>query len=1003
MKKIISILACVCLLLSVVIVPVFAAETTATITFDDPAKATWSAEQQAWTENGITVTNNKAASTTNIDVSKQYSNPARFYKSSDLTVAYPGMTQIVFDSDGTSKYITALKDSIKEGTVTVASDKVTVVFDAPVDSYTINLTGGQVRLDALTVTAIVGEDACTHSETTATSNGNETHSITCNDCDETVSAAAACVDSDVNGVCDICGGTVAVPFDPTGKTPAEIVDAAYELEAGESFEKNVTLTGVITAVNTAYSEQYGNITVTIAVEGKEDKPIQCYRLAGEGAEDITVEDTITVTGILTSYKGTIQFAQGCTLDAVVKGELEIVIPEDPREIVDAAFALETGTSLLYEATLEGKIVEISDAYTEEYKNMTLTIEVEGTTGVHNLVCYRLKPAEGEDAAALKVNDVIAVTGTIKNYNGTVEFDSGCTFVLVEAYVEETFEGTDPEAPIELAVNESVPATLKEIKVPAAGTVFVKVADANGIFHVTSTTGACLLINGRTNQVEISDAYDLTLCGYEMVNIYNSGEETITLYVFLEAGAGEVFGTMENPEVLEFMENPYMPSFPPCAEALTELEAGNQGYFYKVIAPKDCIFVINVSASDDEWNTVGYQYNVTNNATSWQSDFIVKAPDADDYYDSLFVPVNAGDEIIINAGTFNPEDRWNAPAGTLSVSINTTTVGSSDYPAVLTETGTYSATVEAGSQGYYYEYTAEADGVVTVTMNDASWTYVVNNLTSYEYGDTQWSDSDPVVASTSVDVKEGDLISIMVATYDPADQWNAPAGTVNWTLSWSEKVADPIVPGVVTIDDVDAVAGEEFTVTIDISENPGIIGATFAVNYDADVLELVSATAGNFANESEEKDGAVLANYNFGPTENSPFIITWVDALAEENVDTNGVFVTLTFKVKANAAEGSTEISVTAEEIFDKDFNDVEFTVDSAIVNITAPEVTRVPGDVNEDGVIDGIDIILLVRHFNGWTVDINLDNADVNADGNVDGIDIILLVRYFNGWDVTLK
>lgn len=998
MKKIISILACVCLLLSVMIIPVSAAETTATITFDDPSKAQWSTSQQLWQENGITVTNNKAASTSNIDVAKKYSNPARFYKSSEVIVEYPSMTKLVIDHTGQQSKYVGWKDSFSDTNATAVADAntTTITFATPVDSFKFNSMSVQSRAFSITVYANAGageDDVCAHDETTATSNGDETHSVVCNACGETVKTAEECVDSDKNGACDTCTGAVELPFDPTGKTAAEIVDAAYALEVGESFETNATLTGVITAVNTAYSEQHGNVTVTIAVEGKEDKPIECYRLAGEGADTITVEDKITVTGILTNYNGKIEFKQGCTLDAVEKGDLVVVVPDDPKEIVDEAFALEAGASLLYEATLQGEVVEINTAYDEGYGNVTLTISVEGTDGMKDLLCYRLKAGEGADASTVKVGDIIEVTGNIKNYNGTIEYDNGCTFVMIKEYVEETFEGLDPEAPIELAVNESVPATLKEIKVPAAGTVFVKVADANGIFHVTSTTGACLLINGRSNQVEISDAYDLTLCGYEMVNIYNSGEETITLYVFLEAGAGEVFGTMDNPEVLEFMEDPYMPSSPPSAEARTELEAGNQGYFYKVIAPKDCILVINVSSSDADWKSVGYQYNVTNNATSWQSDFIVKAPDADDYYDSLFVPVKSGDEIIINAGTFNPEDRWNAPAGTLYVSINTTTVGSSDYPAVLTETGTYSATVEAGSQGYNYEYTAEADGVVTVTMNDANWTYVVHNLTSYKYGDTQWSDSDPVVPSTSVDVKEGDLISIMVSTYDPADPWTAPAGTVNWTLSFEEKVSNP---GVFSMADTEAYAGKEFTVAIDISNNPGIISAVLDIVYDKDVLELVKAEAGEFNNKTTSLEEEVDC-YFFSEDYSR---INWVDALAAENCVTNGTFAVLTFKVKEGAT-GETSISINFDEdnVFNKDLENVEFTATGATITIKE----GMPGDVNGDGSVDNKDYALLMQYLNGWDVELDLGVADVNGDGSVDNKDYALLMQFLNGWDVELK
>ena len=40
-------------------------------------------------------------------------------------------------------------------------------------------------------------------------------------------------------------------------------------------------------------------------------------------------------------------------------------------------------------------------------------------------CYRLT---GEGADKLAEGDVITVSGVIKNYKGTIEFDKGCTFV-----------------------------------------------------------------------------------------------------------------------------------------------------------------------------------------------------------------------------------------------------------------------------------------------------------------------------------------------------------------------------------------------------------------------------------------------------------------------------------------------------------------------------------------------------------------------------------------------
>ena len=56
-----------------------------------------------------------------------------------------------------------------------------------------------------------------------------------------------------------------------------------------------SLSGGIVSIPSAYSKDYGNITVNIQVGGLDDLIIQCYRLTG--GEDLKEGDTITVSGI----------------------------------------------------------------------------------------------------------------------------------------------------------------------------------------------------------------------------------------------------------------------------------------------------------------------------------------------------------------------------------------------------------------------------------------------------------------------------------------------------------------------------------------------------------------------------------------------------------------------------------------------------------------------------------------------------------------------------------
>ncbi len=214
------------------------------------------------------------------------------------------------------------------------------------------------------------------------------------------------------------------PEQPKPTTPAEIVDAAYALEVGAALEGTYTLTGKVTAVNTEYSEQYKNVTVTIAVEGKEDKPIECYRMIGDEAALVAKNDIITVTGVLKNYNGKIEFDAKCTLDARVPSAVEAPEPFDPTgktvaEILDAAFALGVGDKFAANCTLTGKVLRFDTPYSEQYGNVSVVIDVEGK----ELLCYRMI---GEEAALVAEGDTITVTGLIKNYNGTIEFDAKCT-------------------------------------------------------------------------------------------------------------------------------------------------------------------------------------------------------------------------------------------------------------------------------------------------------------------------------------------------------------------------------------------------------------------------------------------------------------------------------------------------------------------------------------------------------------------------------------------------
>ena len=219
------------------------------------------------------------------------------------------------------------------------------------------------------------------------------------------------------------------PTEPPAETAAEILTKLYALEAGEKLEGEYTLTGVITAVNTPFSTQYNNVTVTIVIDGDEARPVQCFRLEGEGSDKIKKGDTITVKGVLKNYNGTREFDAACKLVSIDKvGEVQDNPYKTTEEIMNALYALKDNETLVGPYTLTGKITTIDTAWSDQHSNITVTIIVDGYQD-KPVMCYRLA---GDGAKDLKEGDVITVTGDFKNYKGTYEFTQGCHLDSVTA-------------------------------------------------------------------------------------------------------------------------------------------------------------------------------------------------------------------------------------------------------------------------------------------------------------------------------------------------------------------------------------------------------------------------------------------------------------------------------------------------------------------------------------------------------------------------------------------
>ena len=178
-------------------------------------------------------------------------------------------------------------------------------------------------------------------------------------------------------------------------------------------------------------------------------------------------------------------------------------------------------------------------------------------------------------------------------------------------------------------------------------------------------------------------------------------------------------------------------------------------------------------------------------------------------------------------------------------------------------------------------------------------------------------------------------------------------------------------------------GETVTVDVSIAENPGICAFTLQVSYDETVLELVSI-------EHPEIGSNSIWNINGGK-------VSW---LSFSDTDYNGTLFTVTFKVADDAEEGTAAVTVLYEsgDIGNFAEDEINPSIQAGGVNI----VKRVPGDTNGDGRLNTMDLIRLMKYFNGENVEVVPGSADINGDGRENTMDLIRLMKYISGEDVEI-
>ena len=184
---------------------------------------------------------------------------------------------------------------------------------------------------------------------------------------------------------------------------------------------------------------------------------------------------------------------------------------------------------------------------------------------------------------------------------------------------------------------------------------------------------------------------------------------------------------------------------------------------------------------------------------------------------------------------------------------------------------------------------------------------------------------------------------------------------------------------VVMESTTAVVGNTIRLAVVLKNNPGLWGMTLLLEYDESVLTLVHAYDGNLDYDLDV--GMDVKR------------LMWS---ANDPITADGVLCVLEFQIAADAPVGDYSITMVLEKASGDNSQRLYPHLVSSVVSV----IDIIYGDVNDDGLVDVDDVLLLRRYVANYnpktgesTVVVGA-GADANADGLVDVDDVLLLRRY---------
>lgn len=189
----------------------------------------------------------------------------------------------------------------------------------------------------------------------------------------------------------------------------------------------------------------------------------------------------------------------------------------------------------------------------------------------------------------------------------------------------------------------------------------------------------------------------------------------------------------------------------------------------------------------------------------------------------------------------------------------------------------------------------------------------------------------------------------------------------------------------TVGNVVGRLSETVVVPVSVSNNIGVAGFKHTIKFNANDLEFVSAELVNAYAE-----GTLVVNDENAT--NGEVVVLW---FGTEDIADNGTIYNIEFKIRETATDGKSSISINFEE------NDIgNISGDNLIFNSIDGFVdvrSYWLGDLNGDRIYTMVDLLQLAQYVSGKEINLTEKqklSADVNEDGIIDIHDVVMLQQW---------